>query len=171
MPALAAVDDPPPEVLADLERLRTGLDALLPPSEPGHLLLGTWNLRAFGRLTPRWSSAARDSPKRNLADLCSIAEIVSRFDVCAVQETRGDLTGLRTLLRRLGPGWGFVATDAGEGDAANDERLAFIFKRPHVRFAGLAGELVIDEDAFGTATTPLKRQFARAPFMVSFEAG
>jgi hypothetical protein len=48
------------------------------------------------------------------------------------------LTGLRTLLRRLGPDWGSVVTDAGEGAAANDERLAYLFYRPSVRFAGLA---------------------------------
>lgn len=171
MPALAAVDDPPAEVRDDLAELSAGLDALLPARDDGHLLIGTWNIRAFARLTPRWRTLPGDSPKRNLADLCAIAEIVRRFDVCAIQETRTDLTALRTLLRRLGPGWGFVVTDAGEGDAANDERLAYVFRRPHVRFGGLAGELVIDEEAFGTETTPLRRQFARSPFLVSFEAG
>src|SRR6266487_3265474 len=39
------------------------------------------------------------------------------------------------------------------------------------RPSGLAGGLVIDEDQFGTAAQPLRRQFARPPFMVSFDAG
>src|SRR3954470_15212642 len=113
MPALEAVDHPPAEVETVLADLGTGLDNLLPQRDARHVLLGTWNVRAFGGLTARWISGAGDSPKRNLADVCSIAEIVSRFDVCAIQETRGDLTGLRTLLRRLGPDWGWVVTDAG----------------------------------------------------------
>src|SRR4051794_10407267 len=171
MPAVAAVDDPPADVLDDVRRLAAVLDAQLPPTDDDHLLLGTWNVRAFGGLTARWHSGGGDSPRRDLADLCAIAEIVSRFDVCAIQETRGDLTCLRTLLRRLGPDWGFVVTDAGEGAAANDERLAYVFRRPRVRFGGLAGELVIDEATFGTATTPLRRQFARTPFLVGFETG
>ena len=76
-----------------------------------------------------------------------------------------------TMLRRLGPAWGVILTDAGQGDAANDERLAYVFDRDRVRPSGLAGELVIDETTFGTAAAPLRAQFARPPFMVSFEAG
>ena len=74
-------------------------------------------------------------------------------------------------MRRLGGDWGFLVTDVGEGEAANDERLAYVFDRRAVRLAGLAGELVIAEEDFGSATTPLRKQFARSPYMVSFEAG
>ena len=73
-------------------------------------------------------------------------------------------------MRRLGGDWGFLVTDVGEGEAANDERLAYVFDRRAVRLAGLAGELVIAEEDFGSAT-PLRKQFARSPYMVSFEAG
>jgi len=171
MPSLPAVDNPPAEVQRSLGRLRAALDAELPARAAGHLLIGTWNLRAFGGLTAAWRTRGGDSPKRNLADLCAIAEVVARFDVCAIQESRGDLTALRTLMRRLGPEWGLLVTDVGEGDAANDERLAYVFDRRAVQLSGLAGELVIDDATFGDAKTPLRRQFARPPFMVSFQTG
>jgi len=173
MPAVAAVDSPPPRVASQLRALRTALDndPDLPARDAAHLLIGTWNVRAFGGLTAKWDSASGDSPKRNLTDVCCLAEIVRRFDVCAIQETRGDLTAMLTLLRRLGPTWGVILTDAGLGDAANNERLAYVFDRDRVRPSGLAGELVIDAATFGTEAVPLRAQFARPPFMVSFEAG
>jgi endonuclease/exonuclease/phosphatase family metal-dependent hydrolase len=172
VPALVEVDNPPAESAAIVDRLRAGLDASsLPPRDAAHILIGTWNIRALGGLTPKWRTGADDSPKRNLTDVCCLAEVIGRFDVCAVQETRGNLTALLTLLRRLGPSWGVLLTDAGEGKAANDERLAYLFDRDVVRPSGLAGELVIDEEQFGDAATPLRRQFARPPFLVSFEAG
>jgi endonuclease/exonuclease/phosphatase family protein len=169
--AIEAIDDPPASVLDALKGLRGALDATVPTKDATHLLLGTWNIRAFGGLTPKWRTDAGDQPKRNLADLTAIAEVVSRFDVCAIQETRGELTALRTLVRCLGDDWGFVVTDVGEGDAANNERLAYLFDRRSVRFSGLAGELVIADKDFGGNATPLRRQFARSPYMVSFEAG
>ena len=173
MPAIVAVDSPPAQVVDQVTALRSALDgdASLPRRDPGHLLLGTWNIRAFGGLTPKWTSGAGDSPKRNLTDICCLAEIVRRFDVCAIQETRGNLTAMLTLLRRLGPTWGAILTDAGLGDAANDERLAYVFDRDRARPSGLAGELVIDAATFGSEAAPLRAQFARPPFMVSFDAG
>jgi endonuclease/exonuclease/phosphatase family metal-dependent hydrolase len=173
MPALAAVDAPPAQVVRRLAALRAALDADpgLPARDPEHLLIGTFNIRAFGGLTAAWDSAPSDSPRRNLADVCCLAEIVRRFDVCAIQETRGELTGMLTLLRALGPSWGVILTDAGLGDAANDERLAYVFDRDQVQPSGLAGELVIDAATFGTQAVPLRVQFARPPFLVSFQAG
>jgi endonuclease/exonuclease/phosphatase family metal-dependent hydrolase len=173
MPAVTAVDTPPPLVAQQLAALRAALDnePNLPARDAAHLLLGTWNVRAFGGLTAKWDSTSGDSPKRNLTDVSCLAEIVRRFDVCAIQETRSDLTAMLTLLRRLGPSWGVILTDAGLGDAANDERLAYVFDRNRVRPSGLAGELVIDAATFGTLAVPLRAQFARPPFMVSFEAG
>jgi len=172
MPALAAVDAPPAPVAQQLAELRAALAAEpgLPARDGAHLLIGTFNIRAFGGLTGKWDSAASDSPKRNLTDVCCLAEIVRRFDVCAIQETRGELTGMLTLLRALGPSWGLILTDAGLGAAANDERLAYVFDRDAVQPSGLAGELVIDAATFGSQAVPLRAQFARPPFMVSFQA-
>src|SRR6187401_1697525 len=92
-------DPPPDDVAADLARLRQALDATLPPRLGDNLLIATWNLRAFGSLTQKWHSGANDSPKRDLAAALCIAEIVSRFDVIAIQEVKADLRALRDLLK------------------------------------------------------------------------
>jgi endonuclease/exonuclease/phosphatase family metal-dependent hydrolase len=154
--------------MAELAPLRVGLRAELPARTTDTVLIGTWNIRDFAGLTAAWQTGSHDSPKRNLTDVCAIAEIVSRFDVVAIQEVRSDLTALRTLMRRLGPDWGFLVTDVTAGQRGNDERLTYVFDRRALRPSGLVGELVIDEARFGDAATPLRHQFARTPYLVSF---
>jgi adenosylcobinamide amidohydrolase len=64
MPALAAVDAPPAQVARRLAALRAALDAEtgLPACDGAHLLIGTFNIRAFGGLTAAWDrmGQARD---------------------------------------------------------------------------------------------------------------
>jgi endonuclease/exonuclease/phosphatase family metal-dependent hydrolase len=100
-----------------------------------------------------------------------IAEVVSRFDVVAIQEVRGNLTALQTLLTALGPNWATIMTDVTRGKAGNNERMAFAFDLRRVRPSGLAGELVVAIET-GTSVTSsgLDRQFARTPYAVSFAA-
>jgi hypothetical protein len=88
---MAAVTDlPPARVRTVLSDLRQALDETVPAKVVDrNLLVGTWNIRAFGDLTDRWLSGPADSPKRDLAALVCIAEVLSRFDVVAVQEVRG----------------------------------------------------------------------------------
>ena len=170
MPPIS-ITQPPAAVETVLKELRSGLRATIPAKSNNNLLIGTWNIRAFGGLTEKWQSASGDSPKRNLADICAIAEIVSSFDVVAVQETRDDLSGLHRLMERLGSSWNFIITDVGEGQPANGERLAYLFDTERVRLSGLAGELVVPEEWFGEITHgALQRQFARTPYAVSFAA-
>ena len=68
-----------------------------------NLLIASWNIRAFGDLTEKWASTENDSPKRDLHSLLCIAEIVSGFDVIAIQEARDNLKALRHLIHALGP--------------------------------------------------------------------
>jgi endonuclease/exonuclease/phosphatase family metal-dependent hydrolase len=168
VPALSEIDRPPGSLTAELAPLRAGVHAELPARTANTVLIGTWNIRAFAGLTAAWQTGAHDSPKRNLADVCAIAEIVSRFDVVAIQEVRSDLTALRTLMRRLGSNWEFLVTDVTAGQRGNGERLTYVFDRRKLRPSGLVGELVIDEATFGDAATPLRHQFARTPYLVSF---
>jgi endonuclease/exonuclease/phosphatase family metal-dependent hydrolase len=152
-----------------LAELRAGLDEHVPKKRDDNLLIATWNIRAFGAITEKWLSGPKDSPKRNLADVCAIAEIVSRFDVIAIQETRDDLGGLRAMMERLGDEWSFVITDVGEGEPANGERLAYVHHRTRVKTSGLAGELVVPEEWLGKIDRgALQKQFARTPYAVSF---
>ena len=147
-----------PRIARGLLRLRGALRAAIPTKTVGDsLLLATWNIRDFGRrrLGPRSGEA-----------LGYIAEIISRFDLVAVQEVNDDLAELDNVRGRLGRWWDCIYTDVTEGRAGNRERLAFLFDSRTVCFSGLAGEVVL----------PGKKgrevlQFARTPFTCGFTAG
>ncbi|MDP8944056.1 MAG: endonuclease/exonuclease/phosphatase family protein [Actinomycetota bacterium] len=165
--------EPPADVAASLKRLANALDREIPAKRPGgNLLIATWNIRAFGDLTEKWRTGAGDTPKRNLHDVRAIAEIVSRFDVVALQEVRGNIKALRHTLKALGPQWAFILTDVTRGSAGNDERLAFVFDLGRVKPSGLACELVVPDEQLrrGVGEDALRRQFARTPYAVSFQA-
>lgn len=165
----------PAAVEAELAPLRAALDARVPAKKVGkNLLVGTWNVRAFGDMTETWTRGQHDSPKRNLADTLAIAEIVSRFDVVAIQESKANLKALRHMLKALGPDWGLILTDVNPAPAGNDERLAFVFDSTRVRASGLAAELVIPDEWLkkgAIAHGALREQFVRTPYAVSFAAG
>ncbi|MEU6378804.1 endonuclease/exonuclease/phosphatase family protein [Streptomyces sp. NPDC046909] len=170
MPAEADIFAPPQSVVTKLEHWNAFLDDLVPAKDNGaNLLIATWNLRAFSDLTKAWKTPEGVSPKRNFTDIHLIASAVSRFDVVAVQEVRGNLRALRYLLKVLGEDWAFILTDVTRGKAGNSERLAFLFDTRRVKPSGLACELVvpIEEDA-GVPEAGLERQFARTPYAVSF---
>jgi endonuclease/exonuclease/phosphatase family metal-dependent hydrolase len=165
-------DQLPPPLAEQFLALRAALDAAIPAKQlDRNLLVATWNLRAFGGLTAKWRSEEGDEPVRDLFDVRCIAEIASRFDVIAIQEVRGNLTALQTLLAALGPNWATIMTDVTRGKAGNNERMAFAFDLRRVRPSGLAGELVVAIET-GTSLAPagLDRQFARTPYAVSFAA-
>ncbi len=167
MPAI--FDSPPESVTSDLERLRRTLDAAVPQKTGGNLLIGTWNLRRFGSLTLKWTAGAGDSPKRDLTALRSICEIISRFDVMAIQEVTGDLRALRAMMNFLMTGWSFLMTDITLGAAGNSERMAFVFDNHRLKPSGLACELVVPPEWLNEVSPDaLKTQFARSPYAVSF---
>ena len=149
------------------------LDEELPAKElDRNLLIATWNIRAFGGLTEKWESTEEDTPKRDLHSLLCIAEIVSRFDVVAVQEVKDDLKALRHLLKVLGPDWGLSLTDVTEGAPGHGERMAFLFDAKRVVPSGLACELVVPQERLDRIEPgALRRQFARTPYAVSFRSG
>jgi endonuclease/exonuclease/phosphatase family metal-dependent hydrolase len=164
---------PPLEVRDDLAALRASLDAsgIPPKMVDRNVLVATWNLRAFGRVTPKWMAEEADSPKRGLGNILCIAEVISRFDVVAIQEVKRDLSGLRYLMQALGPDWGFILTDLTRGSEGNQERIAFVFDLRRVRPSGLAAELVVPIETDTNLTeTGLKKQFARTPYAVSFQS-
>src|ERR671916_1571884 len=169
----AVATQPPEEVAVDLARLRSTLDEDVPAKAlDRNLLIATWNVRAFGDLTEKWESSEEDTPKRDLHSLLSIAEIVSRFDVVAVQEARDNLKALRHLVHALGPNWGLSLTDVTEGAPGNGERMAFLFDTRRVVPSGLACEIVVPEEQLERIEPgALRRQFARTPYALSFRSG
>ncbi len=167
-------DTPPAVVQGDLDGLKTSLDEIIPAKKPSNLLIATWNIRRFGGLTRRWLPTGSYSPKRDLRALRAIIEIISRFDVVAVQEVTGNLRALRDTIKFLGGNWSFLMTDVTRGKAGNKERLAYIFNNRRVQASGLAGEVVIPKELLGKKDKPqaiMDRQFSRTPYAVSFRAG
>ncbi|WP_397422763.1 endonuclease/exonuclease/phosphatase family protein [Phenylobacterium sp.] len=166
------ITDPlPPPVQQDLTALGLRM-AHVPAKADDNLLIATWNIRAFGNLTKKWASIEGDTPRRDLHAVVLIAEVLSRFDVIAVQEVKANLRALRHVLKKLGPRWGFVMTDVTRGSPGNDERLAFVFDTDRVKLSGLACELVVPEDLNDPLADPVnafQRQFVRTPYAVGFQ--
>ncbi len=171
MPSI--LDQPPAYISRELNALGTALDSAIPSKEADkNLLIASWNLRCFGSLTRKWTAATSDSPKRDLRGLRAIIEIISRFDVIAIQEVVGDLRALRDMMKFLGDDWSFLMTDVTAGDSGNNERMAFVYDRRRVKPSGLAAEIVVPPEwRDEIAADSLVRQFARTPYAVSFKAG
>lgn len=168
MPSLA--DALPEDIEAEVADVRKALDETIPSKRlDDNLLIATWNIRAFGDLTEKWNAGEDDSPKRDLRALAIITEIVSRFDVVALQEVRGNIKCLRHMLKALGPHWAFLLTDVTRGSAGNDERMAFLFDARRVKSSGLACELVVPPEWLDeVGQDALQEQFARTPYAASF---
>jgi hypothetical protein len=68
---------PPADVIDELSLMRAALGHVIPAKSPGNLLVGTWNIRDFDRVSPTWRSATGKSPIRDLSNVLCIAEIGS----------------------------------------------------------------------------------------------
>jgi endonuclease/exonuclease/phosphatase family metal-dependent hydrolase len=158
----------PAGVAQDIARLRRRIrhSGIPPRTTDSNLILGTWNIKAFGPIHPSWEEA-QEAPKRTYHSLAILAEIVRCYDILAIQEVKRDLTALRCLLDWLGSDWGVIMTDVTAGEAGNAERLAFLFDQRRVQASGLAGEIVLPPLAAGAPAS----QFARTPYAVGFQAG
>jgi len=121
--------------------------------DEGSFLLASWNLRDF-------DSNKFGHGKRLDESYLYIAEIISAFDLIALQEINRDLSALEKLMKILGRrDWDYIVTDTTEGRGGNQERIAFVYNRHRISFAKMAGEVVL----------PGKndRQFARTPLKKS----
>lgn len=153
----------PDPVAADLAGLRAALDDQVVPRTEDNLLIGTWNIRALGGYTNRWTAGAGDSPKRDWHAMSGICEVIRRFDVTAIQETRRDTRALFAILSLLGEDYRVIASDVTEGNQGNAERLAFVYDSTRVQPSGLVGEIVLPPLAEGEV-----KQFARTPYAAGF---
>ena len=135
--------------------LRRQLDEQIPrKTSTDTLLLATWNIREFG-------------DNRRTESVHFITEIISRFDLVAVQEVARQLDGLEKLMLLLGPNWDYIVTDSTEGTAGGGERMAFIYDKNKVTFKNMASEIVLTKEK----QVFKDLQFARTPFCVAFQAG
>ncbi|MBT8100496.1 MAG: endonuclease/exonuclease/phosphatase family protein [Gammaproteobacteria bacterium] len=140
-----------------LLRLKTGLAKLPNKKCDENLLIASWNIKEFGHTKQRLPEA-----------YFYIAEIVSAFDLVAVQEIKSTLVDLEILVRILGSSWDYVINDVTNGRDGNQERSAYLFNRERVRLSGLAGEITLWDDL--TADSEVK-QLKRAPYITGFKAG
>lgn len=100
------------------------------------LLLATWNIRDFD------SNKFKQGP-RLPESYHYLAEVISNFDLVALQEINEDLRPLKEIKRILGGHWDFITTDVNSASGGNQERLAFIFDKRKVFFRKVAGEIII----------------------------
>ena len=109
-------------------------DIELPSDSSRFVRIATWNIREFDSASYGYRSQEAKA---------YIAEIISHFDLIALQEIRRDLRALEDVKRLLGPNWDYIATDITEGASGNKERMAFLFNRDKVWFRNVAGELTL----------------------------
>lgn len=156
--------------------IRKSLRPLRARKSESSLLLATWNIRDFD------SNKFKFGP-RLPETFYYLAEMISAFDLVALQEVNRDLEPLRKLMKILGREWDYIVTDVTEGRGGNQERMAFVFNTEKVWFRKIAGEIVLpdgqlivststkkDEDG-NPVVTEKKQQFARSPFLVAFQSG
>lgn len=151
-----------------LLKLRTKLKNEIPEKHlESNLIIASWNIREFD--SPAYGDRVDEA-------FYYIAEIISKFDIIAIQEVRQDLKALKKLTSILGSYWEYIVTDVTAGTQGNKERLAFVFDTRKVKFGGLAGELVLPpfeekDPATGQVIYQPVKQLARAPYMCGFKAG
>jgi hypothetical protein len=126
------------------------------------LLLATWNIRDFDK--PAYGRRLEEA-------FYYIAEVISHFDLVAIQEVYKDLSGLNRVMAILGPAWRFVFSDETMGPQGNDERLAFVYDSRKVEFGGLSGELVLPPVKDDEGQWRPVSQLYRSPMIVGFRSG
>jgi hypothetical protein len=154
----------PKRAARNLLDLRTTLEDPLslnfvPVKSNSQLLLATWNIQHFG------------STERYDESYWYIAEVLSRFDLIAIQEVKQSLQDLELVIRLLGPWWRYIVSDVTMGDAGNRERLAYLFDSRNVRFSGLVGEIVLPPVKDEAGNEFQARQLVRTPYMAGFKSG
>jgi endonuclease/exonuclease/phosphatase family metal-dependent hydrolase len=155
--------------------MRERLAPLKARRNEGNLLLATWNIRDFD------SNKFKFGP-RMPETFYYLAEIISCFDLVAIQEVNRDLGPFDQVMRILGREWDYIVTDTTEGPGGNGERMAFVYNKEKVWFRKIAGEIVLPEGQLIVSPkkvkvdgepveTDAKQQFARSPFLVAFQSG
>ena len=147
----------------EIKALRTYRDSkptLKIPAATGKTMrVATWNIANLGE------------QDREDAHLKIIAEIISWFDVIAVQECKENYEHFKKIVAFAGSKYKFIFSDA----AGNNERMAFIYNSSKVKILEEVGEYAIPPSDYGdikiTGVDASFAGFDRSPFLVSFAAG
>lgn len=154
--------DPGKRTIEGILRLRGAMSDIPAKTLDQTLLLASWNLREFGGT--KYGGRQEEA-------IFYIAEIISRFDIVAVQEVRDNLDALDALMRILGGWWDYLVSDVTLGRSGNQERHAFIFDKRKLSFGGLAGEIVPEAIKRADGTLDADFTFSRTPYLAGFQAG
>ena len=131
-------------------------DLMIPKSTSTNLRLATWNIANLG------------AQERDDVHLKIIVEIISWFDLVAVQEVKEDSAHFQKIVKLLGSAFHFIFSDA----AGNNERMAFIYRKSKISVLEEVAELAIPPSDFPDINLPGINQkfdgFDRSPYMVSF---
>ncbi len=147
--------------IAGLQRLRAQKTAEIPTRTlKDTLLLATWNIRDFGNEDKRATPDGQSQPGPRLEEsYYYIAEVISAFDIVAIQEIN-TMAALERVMQILGPSWDYLTTDIKPDQTGNHEQMTFVYDKRKVWFKHVAGQIVID----GT-------QFVRTPYYAAFQSG
>ena len=133
-------------------------DRAIPAKAKGDLLLATWNIANLG---------VQD---RREKDYQLIAEIVSWFDLIAIQETNGNLEGLRGIQDQSAGRYTVLFSDPG----GNNERFAFVYDSERLEVLEEIGLITVPAKDLKSVRLPEVTQpfpgFDRNPYLVSFRA-
>ena len=146
--------------LAALRRYReTQPGRAVPDKAADRLLVATWNVANLG------------VQKRSEADYKLIAEIITWFDLVALQEVNDNLAGLREIREQLPSEYSILFSDA----AGNDERLTFVYDSGKVKLGEEVGEVAVPPSELRHIRLADSDQgfdgFDRNPYLALFQAG
>ena len=147
------------KALRKYEATKPGRD--VPDKAADRLLIATWNVANLGR----------PGQEREARDFVVIAELMSWFDLVAVQEVNDDLSGLRGVQQFLPSSYRVLVSDR----AGNDERLAFVYDTARVELLEKVGEIAYaPADAKNVKLKGIDQSFGgfdRNPYLAAFKAG
>jgi endonuclease/exonuclease/phosphatase family metal-dependent hydrolase len=152
-------EDDKKRTLQNLIELKQGIALKVPKKVlDSNILLASWNIKEFGHLNERLAES-----------YYYIAELISAFDVIAIQEIKSSLFDLDIVMTLLGKDFSYIITDITEGKSGNKERFGYIFDTRRVRHSGLSGELVIPPEM--SENNKYFKQLKRTPSITGFESG
>ena len=146
-----------------LRRLRNDLNQTIPARKyESNLLVATWGLREFGNR----NKLPADEPEA----LFYMAQVMTSFDLVAVQDIHVNPWRLEALMEVLGPDWNVLMTDlvGGRGSA---ERFAILYYKPRVEFRNLASQVISNQEGIPKKPSSPVEQFTRPPLVAAFRAG
>jgi endonuclease/exonuclease/phosphatase family metal-dependent hydrolase len=147
------------DVEQEISRLRKHKQVrAIPRKQKDKLLVATWNVANLG-------AQQRRNPDRYV-----IAEIMSWFDLIAVQECRENFADLFAIQNELPKSYRVVMSDV----AGNDERMAFLYDSRKLTVLEEIGEIAFPPSRYKSVKLPgIDRQFDgfdRTPYLAAFSA-